>query len=138
MKMNDLIRTIRHNWPVKVISFVLALAIYMVIHYTTMATSSYQIPLNVIEPEGYTIVSTVEQTVQLNVTGDKKYIYMVNPKAVTATADFSQVNESGVAVRNVILSYDDSLFDIDVTFSTDPESIKIFFEESESTQEAVK
>jgi len=135
MKMSDLSRVIRHNWPIKIFSFLLALALYLVIHYTTMATATYQIPLTIIEPEGFTIASSVDESVQLSISGDEEYIYLLNPKAVTATADFSQVNESGVAIRDIILTYDDSLFDIDLTFSTNPSTIKIFFEELQIVQE---
>ncbi len=135
MKTNNLFRTVSHNWPIKIFSFLLALGLYLVIHYTTMATVTLQIPLTIIEPVGYSATSTVDDSVELIINGDRKYIYLINPEAIQATADFSTVHESGVAVRNVLLTYDDSLFDIELTFSTNPQTVKIFYQENENPKE---
>jgi hypothetical protein len=100
-----------------------------------MATVTLQIPLTVIEPAGYSATSTVDDSVQLIINGDRKYIYLINPESIRAIADFSSVRESGVAIRNVMLEYDDSLFDIELTFSTNPQTIKIFYQENENPEE---
>jgi hypothetical protein len=135
MKMNNLLRTISHNWPIKVFSLLLAVALYLVIHFTTMATVTLFIPLRVIEPVGFSATSTVDDSVELSIYGDKKYIYLINPSAIEATADFSTVSKSGVATRDVMLSYDDTLFDIELNFTTDPESVKIFYQDNDNLEE---
>ncbi len=131
MKMNDITRGILTNWPIKVLSLLLAVLIYTVIHLTSLVTREVEIPLRVIHPEHYTAVSTVVQQVTLILTGDDEAMSALRTDAVDAVADFSAVNSEGVHERPVSLLYDNSLFDVDFSASTDPSVLKIYYEYGE-------
>ncbi len=131
MKMNDISRIVLNNWPIKVFSFLLALCIYIIVHFTTTATREVEIPLQVMHPAGYTAVSNIPDTVTLILTGEDRDISVLRSDAVDALADFSLVETEGVQEVPVSLIYDNSLFDVEFSVSSDPAVIKIFYQKDE-------
>lgn len=128
MKMNDVTRGLLNNWPIKVLSLFLAVLIYTIIHFTSLVTREVEIPLRVIHPEHYTAVSTVPQQVTLILKGDDEDMSALKTEAVDAVADFSAVDGEGVHERPITLLYDNELFDIDFSASSDPSVLKIYYE----------
>ncbi|NCB01020.1 MAG: hypothetical protein EOM67_02500 [Spirochaetia bacterium] len=131
MKSNKTIKTILQNWPAKIFSLLIAIALYLVVTLSLVGSQTIEIPLKIIHPTGYEAVSTLEETVELTLKAQQKYLALINPRAIQAVADFSFVASTGVAVTQVALSYDESLFNIDVSLSTNPERIKVFYQKSE-------
>lgn len=136
MKLNDLWRAIIFNWPVKVFSLLLAIGIYLIVNYATLDQRKVEIPLQVINPKGFSASSTVPESVILTIKTDGRYIAMVDPSAITATADFSTVDAEGVFSVPVLLSAQPSIFNIEVSFVTDPQIVKVFFSPVAEDREA--
>ncbi len=128
MKMNEISRVILNNWPIKVFSFLLALFIFIIIHFTTFTSREVEVPLRVIFPTGYTAVSTVPESVTLIFQGKDASISKIRTDAVETIADFSLVREEGVSEQRVQLIYDSSLFDIEFSVTSDPATVKIYYE----------
>jgi len=61
---------------------------------------------------------------------------MIDPTAVTAIADFSAVSQDGVATVPVLLEADSSFVDIEVSFTSEPELVKIFFRRLDRPKQA--
>ena len=131
MKPNKLWRTMLFNLPVKVFSLLLAISIYLVVNYATLDQRTVEIPLHVILPEGFVATSTVPESVTLKIKADERYIGMVDSTAIKATVDYSMVDTEGVSSAPVVLAAQSSYFDIEISFSTDPETIRIYFQKSE-------
>jgi len=131
MKPNKLWRTMLFNWPVKVFSLLLAISIYLVVNYATLDQRSVEIPLHVVLPNTYVATSTVPDSVTLKIKADERYIGMVDTTAIKATVDYSMVDTEGVSSAPVVLAAEPSYFDIEISFSTDPETIRIYFQKSE-------
>ncbi len=131
MKPNKLWHTMLFNWPVKVFSLLLAISIYLVVNYATLDQRTVEIPLHVILPDAFVATSTVPESVTLKIKADERYIGMVDSSAIKATVDYSMVDTEGVSSAPVVLMAQPSYFDIEVSFSTDPETIRIYFQKSE-------
>ena len=130
MKLSSMWRSLLENWPIKVISLLLAISVYLVISYATLDTRRVEIPLQMVVPAGYEATSTVLESVTLIIRTDERYIGMIDPTAVTALADFSAVMQEGVATAPILLKADPSFVDIAVSFTTDPEQVRVFFRKS--------
>jgi len=126
MKPNNLWRAIIFNWPVKVFSLVLAIGIYLVVNYATLDQRKVDIPLQVVLPGGYEATSTILDSVTLVIRTDARHIGMIDPSVLTATADFSSVDSEGAHSVPILLSAPPSFFDVEVSFSTDPEGGRIY------------
>lgn len=126
MKTNKIMRSLLFNWPVKIFSLLLAVGIYMVVNYATLDTRRVEIPLQVIMPSGYEASSNVPESVTLHIRADERYIGMVDSSAINATADFSKVADEGAFSAPILLDTQKSYMDIDVSFSTKPETVRLY------------
>ena len=126
MKLNKIMRSLLFNWPVKVFSLLLAVGIFMVVNYATLDTRRVEIPLEVIIPSGYEASSNVPTSVTLHIRADERYIGMVDSSAIKATADFSKIDGEGAFSAPVLLGAQKSYMNIEVAFSTDPETVRIY------------
>jgi YbbR domain-containing protein len=135
MKLNNLWRTILEDWPIKVISLLLATSLYLVINYATLDNRRVEIPLQVKIPVGYEATSTIPDSVMLHIKAEERFIGMINSSAITAVADFSTITSEGVATVPILIHAEASFIDIQVSLSTDPETIKVFFRKTERLQE---
>ena len=64
---------------------------------------------------------------------------MIDPTEVQAVADFSEVSGSGVAGVPILIQAEKSFVDIEVSFTTDPDILRVFFQktsQSDSLDEA--
>ena len=139
MKPNKLWRSLLEEWPVKVFSFLLALVLYFLINYGMMDSKLVEIPLQVILPPGYEATSTIPSSVALRIRTDQRYIGMIDPTEVQAVADFSEVSGGGVAGVPILSQAEKSFVDIEVSFTTDPDILRVFFQktsQSDSLDEA--
>jgi hypothetical protein len=120
-----------YNWPVKVLSIVFAIAVYLFIHYTTLGERRITIPMEVSLPSSYVAASLVPDSVEISIKGDDDLIYLIDPTYITASLDFSYVSEPGIAKAPVMLSYMETLYKADgVSISSNPSLFRILFEAS--------
>jgi pyridoxine 5'-phosphate synthase PdxJ len=134
MKLNDLWRTILDNWPIKVFSLLLAIGVYVIISFATLNTRTVEIPLEVRFPAGYEAASTVADSVMLHIRADERYIGMIDPTAIEAVVDYSWVSQEGVATAPVLLHAEPSFVSIDVSFTTQPETLRVLFKKKAQQQ----
>ncbi|MCR5761043.1 MAG: hypothetical protein K6F82_03475 [Sphaerochaetaceae bacterium] len=122
------------NWQVKILCFVFAVLVFVMVYYTGMETRRVSLPLDVILPENYEAVSVIPESSTLLVMGDGEDIYLINPDSVRLYADFSAVSRSGIAVVPVQVDYE-SLEDYvdlsEVYFRSSPLFVRIYFEEKQ-------
>ena len=100
------------NWVVKVFCFIAALAIVVAIRFLNVTDRVVTIPITVyINPQSqYEPVSLVPESVDVVISGDDDIVYLVDPSLITASVDFSDVGEEGIARRVVYLDYDNDIF----------------------------
>lgn len=120
------------NWIIKIVSFICALTIVVSIRFLNATDRVVTIPLTVYlnaESE-YTPLSLVPTSVDVVITGNDSVIYLVDPSLITASVDFSDVAEEGIARRVINLSYDRDIFTSSgLSISSSPETVRILFEE---------
>ena len=90
------------------------------------------IPITVyINPQSqYEPVSLVPESVDVVISGDDDIVYLVDPSLITASVDFSDVGEEGIARRVVYLDYDNDIFSsYGLTIKSSPATIRILFQE---------
>ena len=86
---NKALSSILQNWIPKIFSLLIALFIVITIRFMNVNDRVVTLPLEVILPENYKAVSLVPDTVDAVITGSDSIIYLVDPSAIKATADFS-------------------------------------------------
>ncbi|HHU88443.1 MAG: hypothetical protein ACOXZ2_01960 [Sphaerochaetaceae bacterium] len=126
MNLNKVIRSIFRDWPIKIISLLLAVGIYLVVNYVVLDTRYVEIPLEVIIPPGYEVMSKVPTSVTLKIVGDERYIQLVDPSAINAKADFTFATKGGTLSVPVLLEAQESYIDLNFTLSTAPEIIRLY------------
>ena len=128
MRVNKYLQNLLFNWPAKVLSLVLALLIYAFIQYSTLDTRVVTIPLTVRLPEHLVAESLVPQNVEVRIKGNEDIIYLIDPAAIAASIDFSDVGEDGIATRSVVLIYDERVFDsAQISLLANPSQFRILF-----------
>ena len=117
------------NWIPKIFSFLAALFIVLSVRFMNVHDRVVTLPLNVILPENYNAASLVPDTVEVAITGPDSIIYLVNPDEIKAYADFSLIDEPGIARVPVMLEYDHDIFTSDgLDISASPSTVRILFE----------
>ena len=130
MKQSKFLSGLLQNWIPKIFSLLIALFIVITIRFMNVNDRVVTLPLEVILPENYKAVSLVPDTVDAVITGSDSIIYLVDPSAIKATADFSAVSVSGIAKVPVSLEYRDDIYTRDgLVVSAQPSSVRILFEE---------
>lgn len=122
------------NWVVKVFSFLAALAIVIAVRFLNVADRVVTIPVTVyIDSQSDLVpVSLVPESVDIVITGDDDIVYLVDPSLITASVDFSDVGEEGIARRVVYLDYDNDIFSsYGLTIKATPATIRILFQRGE-------
>lgn len=129
MKHNG--KSIFANWQVKIICFVVALFIYIIVAYGIQTRRTITLPLEVVMPEGYKAVSVVPESADLVISGSENVIYLFDAQEFRLKADFSNVSNEGVASVPVTFEADELASHIDLTamtIYTNPSFIKVYFE----------
>ncbi len=107
--MKDLIREkivrfFRHNWQLKLISLLLAIVIwFMICEYvdpeTDTSVNNIKISMvyegSVPQKEGLGIMTAIEDTISVRVSGSRDTIALMNPNKIAASLDLSNVTRSG-------------------------------------------
>ncbi len=120
------------NWVVKVLAFMTALFLVLAIRFMDITARTVHIPIEVILPDSskYIPVSLVPDSIDVVITGDDSIVYLVDPSQIKAVADFSDVDNSEIERRNVVLEYDHDIYTQNsLTLQAKPSTVRILFEE---------
>ena len=123
------------NWVVKVFSFLCALGIVVAVRFLNVTDRVVTIPVTVYLDSQNELVpmSLVPNSVDVVITGDDDIVYLVDPSLITASVDFSDVAEEGIARRVVYLDYDNDIFSsYGLTIKASPATIRILFQNGEN------
>ncbi len=120
------------NWVIKVFSFLAALAIVVAVRFLNVTDRVVTIPVTVYIDGSSDLkpASLVPESIDVVITGDDDIVYLVDPSLITASVDFSDVGEEGIARRVVYLDYDNDIFSsYGLTIKSSPATIRILFQE---------
>ncbi|MDD3928423.1 MAG: CdaR family protein [Sphaerochaeta sp.] len=127
-KLSKHMQSLLLNWPAKVLSLVFALLVYVFIQYSTLGARVVTLPLEVSLPPSLEAQSLVPTSVEVIIRGDEDVIYLINPNAIEATIDFSEVTEEGISTSLVVLTYDERVFDgAGISLVANPNQYRILF-----------
>ena len=130
IKQNKVLSGVFQNWIQKVFSILVALFLVVTMRFMNVNDRVVTLPLHVILPDSYNAVSLVPETIDAVITGPDSIIYLVDPSAITATADFSSVDAPGIVRVPVSLDYRDDVYTRDgLVVSSRPSTVRILFEE---------
>ncbi len=99
-----LLHFVRHNWQLKLISLLLAIVIWFLIcEYvdpdTDTTVNNISIAMeyegSVPQKEGLGVMTLIEETVSVRVSGSRDTVALMNPNKITASVDISNVTRSG-------------------------------------------
>lgn len=116
------------SWSTKVFSFLLAVAVVLIVEFSNISNRVVTIPLSVALPDGLVAESLVPETVDIVISGSEQLIYLVDPSSITAYADFSDVDNSGIARVPVVLDFNQDVFrQSSISVKAQPSSVRILF-----------
>ena len=119
------------NWVIKVFSFLAALAIVVAVRFLNVTDRVVTIPVTVYINGSSDLkpASLVPESIDVVITGDDDIVYLVDPSLITASVDFSDVGEEGIARRVVYLDYDNDIFSsYGLTITANPAPLRIVFQ----------
>ena len=123
-----------YNWPVKILCFVVAVAVYIVISSGVQQKRTVKLKLDVIMPEGYVATSIVPDSADIVINGSEEIIYMLNISDFSLSADFSGVDREGVSSVPVKIDAGNLASYIDlrnVSIHADPSYVRVYFEKEQ-------
>lgn len=118
------------TWVPRVLSLFVAVLIFACVRYFNMGSRVVTIPLSVSLPDPDVVVaeSLVPESIDIVISGDDSLIYLVDPDSISASADFSDVDDAGIKRRAVDLVYPKDVFqDTALTVRADPDVVRILF-----------
>lgn len=118
------------TWVPRVLSLFVAVLIFACVRYFNMGSRVVTIPLSVSLPDPDVVVaeSLVPESIDIVISGDDSLIYLVDPDSISASADFSDVDDAGIMRRTVDLVYPKDVFqDTALTVRADPDVVRILF-----------
>ncbi len=116
------------SWSAKVFSFLLAVAVVLIVEFSNISNRVVTIPLSVSLPDGLVAESLVPETVDIVISGSEQLIYLVDPSSINAYADFSDVDNSGIARVPVVLDFNQDVFrQSSISVKAQPSSVRILF-----------
>ena len=118
------------TWVPRVLSLFVAVLIFACVRYFNMGSRVVTIPLSVSLPDPDVVVaeSLVPESIDIVISGDDSLIYLVDPDSISASADFSDVDDAGIRRRTVDLVYPKDVFqDTALTVRADPDVVRILF-----------
>lgn len=119
-------------WGPKIFSFLLAIGVVLVVEFSNISNRVVTIPLDVSLPDNLVAESLVPETVEIVISGSEDVIYLVDPSLVKAYADFSFVNNSGIARVPVVLDFNQDVFrKSSISVKAEPSSVRILFSSGE-------
>ncbi len=130
MRHNKVFQKIFYNWQIKVLCFLVAVFAYFLLSLVFQDTRTVQLPLEVTLPKDYKADSNIPDSVDLVIKGSQDQIYMLNVDYVKVSVDFSSVDHEGVSTAPVVIKLEGPNGVVDtsnVSISTDPMQIKIYF-----------
>jgi YbbR domain-containing protein len=127
MKQNKFLRSVLFNWPIKILSVVFAVSLYLVVNYAVSSQREVVLPLQVITPRGFVAASSFPQTAAVTISGDDRIIQRIEPAFLIVSVDFSFVKEEGVASAPVIISFNESPLVAEAVYAVEPEVLRVFF-----------
>lgn len=119
-----------YNWQIKILCFLLAVFAYFFLGLVLQETRTVTLPLNIVMPDGYKADSIVPTDAELTIKGKEEQVYMIDISKVTLTVDFSKVSQEGVSLAAVQInmgSQDEVLDFSELSISTNPSQVKIYF-----------
>ena len=120
------------SWGPKIFSFLLAIGVVLVVEFSNISNRVVTIPLDVSLPDNLIAESLVPETVEIVISGSEDVIYLVDPSLVKAYADFSFVNNSGIARVPVVLDFNQDVFrKSSISVKAEPSSVRILFSSGE-------
>ena len=72
------------SWSAKVFSFLLAVAVVLIVEFSNISNRVVTIPLSVALPDGLVAESLVPETVDIVISGSEQLIYLVDPSSINA------------------------------------------------------
>ncbi len=120
------------NWQIKILCFIFAVIVFVIVFYTSLETRKVTLPLQVILPESYEPTSVIPDSGTLVIMGDETEIYLIRADSVRLYADFSGVSSDGIAIAPVQVDYDELEVYVDLSevyFRSSPLFVRIYFEE---------
>ncbi|MFA7559880.1 MAG: hypothetical protein WCY61_04035 [Sphaerochaeta sp.] len=127
-RLNKYVQGLLVNWPAKVFSLVLAILVYAFIQYSAIGARSVTIPITVLLPPQLEAQSLVPTSIEVEIRGNENIIYLVDPASITAVVDFSRVIKEGVTAANVVLTYNEEVFEKgSISLTASPNSVRVLF-----------
>lgn len=114
MKLNDLFQTLIHNWPIKVLSLLTALLLYMLAQNAGLVERELHTDITIRTPPGLELVEPVSREAQVTLRGPREQIYAVRPDQIKLAADFTHISEPGTYRVQI------HIYDIDVSDLVSP------------------
>ena len=73
------------SWGPKIFSFLLAVAVVLIVEFSNISNRVVTIPLDVDLPSGLRAESLVPDTVEIVISGSESLIYLVDPSQISAS-----------------------------------------------------
>lgn len=130
MKVNKLFEKIKYNWIAKVLSFALALALYLVHLATTLEKKTFTVPLQTKATALLQNKNAIPDSVRVTVRSDVKQLSEMNESDFRARLDLSSFVQEGLYSVPVSLDFSSRVLNMDAfEVTVRPQSVSMKLED---------
>ncbi len=95
MRQNKFLNWLVFDWPVKIISLLVAVLLFFFVQLISVEHRSFQVPLTVVGNDSLVIDTAYPEMVDVEITGDQADVFSVYPEDISAFIDISGITEEG-------------------------------------------
>lgn len=121
---------ILNNWQAKIVCFLLAVLVYVVLVYSVQEKRTLSLPYDIKLPQEYSVESNLPKSIDLVIMGTEDRIYLIDASKIHLSVDFSSVNREGVSYADVLIDTEELSAYIDmsnISIYTVPSQVKVYF-----------
>ncbi len=96
MIIRTLLDRLAHNWPVKVLSVVLAVLLFLFHRISNLEERYFSVPLEVRVSDSFVPASSYPRNARVTIRGDREVIFNILEEDIEVYADFSQYDSEGI------------------------------------------
>ena len=133
MIIRSLLERLANNWPVKVLSVVLAILLFLFHRISSLEERYFSVPLEVRVSENFVPASSYPRNARVTIRGDRESIFNILEEDIAVYADFSQYEREGIFKSPLDYHKTGSALTVDyLEISLEPSELRIELEEKQT------
>ncbi len=133
--VRSLLDRLAHNWPVKVLSVVLAVLLFLFHRISNLEERYFSVPLEVRVSDTFVPASSYQRNARVTIRGDREVIFNILEEDIEVYADFTQYDSEGIFKTPLDYHKTGTALGVDyLEISLEPTELRLEIQEKQTKQ----